>query len=160
MLALKLTRLLTKIYCRAFQTRQVDLNITCRPKQCDHLHLFKSLNLIPHYSEVIMSATASQITSLTIVYPTVCSGSDQRNHQSSASLAFVKGNHRSPVNSPHKGPVTWKMFPFYDVIMNFNIPVPLITTAGIDAAGKTKHTINILLPVNNLWAIIGQRRYL
>ena len=44
-------------------------------------------------------------------------GADQRNHQSSASLAFVKGIHRWPVDSPHKGPVTRKMFPFNDVIM-------------------------------------------
>ena len=41
----------------------------------------------------------------------------QRKHQSSASLAFVRGIHRRPVNSPHKWPVTWKMFPFDDVIM-------------------------------------------
>ena len=58
-----------------------------------------------------MGAVACQITSLTIVY------SDQRKHQSSASLAFVRGIHRGPVNSPHKWPVTRKMFPFDDVIM-------------------------------------------
>ena len=65
-----------------------------------------------------MSTIASQITSLTIVYSNVYSGVDQRKHQSSASLAFVRGIHRGPVNSPHKGPVTRKMFPFDDVIMN------------------------------------------
>ena len=64
-----------------------------------------------------MSPMASQITSLTIVYSTVYSGTDQRKHQSSASLAFVRGIHRFPVNSPHKGPVLRKMFPFDDVIM-------------------------------------------
>ena len=64
-----------------------------------------------------MGTMASQITSLTIVYSTVYSGADQRKHQSSASLAFVRGIHRRPVNSPHKGPVTRKMFPFDDVIM-------------------------------------------
>ena len=62
-----------------------------------------------------MSTMASQITS---VYSAVYSGADQRKHQSSASLAFVRGIHRSPVNSPHKGPVTRKMSPFDDVIMN------------------------------------------
>ena len=41
-----------------------------------------------------MDAMASQITSLTIVYSTIDSGTDQRKHQSSASLAFVKGIHR------------------------------------------------------------------
>ena len=64
-----------------------------------------------------MSAMASQSTRLTIVYSTVYSDADQRKHQSSASLAFVRGIHRGPVNSPHKGPVLRKMFPFDDVIM-------------------------------------------
>ena len=65
---------------------------------------------IIHYNDVIMSAMASQITSLTIVYSSVYSVADQRKHQSSASLAFVRGIHRWPVNSPHKGPVTRKCF--------------------------------------------------
>ena len=64
-----------------------------------------------------MRVIASQITSLTIVYSTVYSGADQRKHQNSASLAFVRVIHRGPVNSPHKWPVTRKMFPFDDVIM-------------------------------------------
>ena len=63
-----------------------------------------------HYSDVMMDAMASQITSLTIVYSTVHSGTDQRKHQSSASIAFVRGIHRWRVNSPHKGPVTRKIF--------------------------------------------------
>ena len=46
-----------------------------------------------HYIDVIMTTMASQITSLTIVYSTVYSDADQRNHQSSASLAFVWGIH-------------------------------------------------------------------
>ena len=70
-----------------------------------------------HYNGVIMDAIASKITSLTIIYSTVYSGADQRKHQSSASLAFVWGIHRRPVNSPHKWPVTRNMFPFDDVIM-------------------------------------------
>ena len=71
-----------------------------------------------HHDDVIMRSMASQITSLTIIYSTVYSGTDQRKHQSSASLAFVQGIHRGPVNSPHKWPVTRKMFPFDDVIMH------------------------------------------
>ena len=67
-----------------------------------------------HYSDAIMGAMASQITSLT---STVFSGADQRKHQSSASLAFVRGIHRWSVNSPHKWPVTLKMFPFDDGII-------------------------------------------
>ena len=74
-----------------------------------------------HYNGIIMSTIASQITSLTIVYSSVYSGADQRKPQSSASLAFVRGIHRGPVNSPHKWPVTRKMFPFDDVIMGLKI---------------------------------------
>ena len=59
-----------------------------------------------HYSDDIMGEMASQITSLAIVYSTVYSGADQRKHQSSASLAFVLGIPRGPVNSPHKWPVS------------------------------------------------------
>ena len=70
-----------------------------------------------YYNDVIMGAITSQITSLTIVYSTVYSDADQRKHQSSASMAFVRGIHRWPVNSPHKWPVMRKMFPFDDVIL-------------------------------------------
>ena len=65
-----------------------------------------------HYGDVIMGPIATQITSLTIVYSTVYSDADQRKHQSSALLAFVRGIHRGPVNSPHKWPVTRKFFHF------------------------------------------------
>ena len=65
-----------------------------------------------------MSAMASQITSVSIVYSTVYSGVDQRKYQSSASLASVSRIHRWQVNYPHKGSVTQKMFPFDDVIMS------------------------------------------
>ena len=71
-----------------------------------------------HYCDVIMGANATQITSLTVVYWTVYSDADQRKHQSSASLAFCVGNSPGPVNAPHKEPVTRKMFPFDDVIVN------------------------------------------
>ena len=69
-----------------------------------------------------MGAIASLITSLTIVYSTIYSDADQRKHQSSASLAFGWGIHRGPVKSPHKWPVTRKMFPFDDVIMWSPLP--------------------------------------
>ena len=52
-----------------------------------------------------------------IVYSTIYSGAEQREHQSYASLAYVPGIHRWPMNSPHIRPVTRKMFPFDDVIM-------------------------------------------
>ena len=64
-----------------------------------------------------MSARASQITSLTIAYSSVYSGADKKKHENSASLAFVRGIHRGPVNSLHKWPVMRKIFPFDDFIM-------------------------------------------
>ena len=64
-----------------------------------------------------MSPMASQITSLTILYSTIYSDTDQRKHQSSVTLAFMRGINRWPVNSPHKGSVTRKICPFDDVIM-------------------------------------------
>ena len=70
-----------------------------------------------NYIDVVMGMIASQISSLVIVYSTVYSGIDRRKYQSSASLAFVRGIHQWPVNSPHKCPVMRKVFPFDDVIM-------------------------------------------
>ena len=64
-----------------------------------------------------MSAMASQMTGVSVVYPTVCLGADQRKQQSSAWRAFVKGIHRWPVDSPHKGPVKREMFLFDYVMM-------------------------------------------
>ena len=96
--------------------------------------------LTPHYNQQSWSQIlitlhwghnrhdASQITSLIIVYSTVYSGADERKQQSSASLAFVRGIDRWPVNSPQKWPVTRKMFPFDDVIMKAHIPALLIIT--------------------------------
>ena len=74
-------------------------------------------NTVQHYSDVIMGVMAFQITGVSIVYSTVCLGVNQRKHQSPASLAFIRGLHRWLVNSPNKGSVTQKMFPFVDVIM-------------------------------------------
>ena len=72
-------------------------------KKKEESHVRKTVNLplwhehhITHYTDVIMSAMASQITSLTIVYSTVYSGANQRKHQSSASLAFVTGTGEFP----------------------------------------------------------------
>ena len=78
-----------------------------------------TITRIIHYNNVIMGVMASQITGLTIVYPIVYSGTVERIHQSSASLAFMRRIHRWPVNFPHKGLVTQKMFPFDYVIIYY-----------------------------------------
>ena len=62
---------------------------------------------------------AAQITGVSIVFSTVRSRTDQRKHRSSALLAFVREIHRWPVNFPHRGPVTQKMFPFDAVVMEY-----------------------------------------
>ena len=77
----------------------VDTRVTHIPKW----------NQIHHYNDVIMGTIASQTTSLTIVYSIVCSDADQRKHQSSASLAFVRGIHR--------GEFPAQMASYHDVIM-------------------------------------------
>ena len=72
---------------------------------------------VRYYSDDIIGTMAPQIAGFSIVGSAVCSGAGERKYQSSASLAFVRGIHRWPVNSSHKGPVTQKMCPFHDVIM-------------------------------------------
>ena len=103
-------------------------------------------SLLQHYGDVIMGAIASQITSLAVVYSAVYSDADQRKHQSSASLAFVRGIHRRPVNSPHKWPVTRKIFPFDDVITNFT-KVACIYWRMINplSPGRYSYTIKIII---------------
>ena len=103
-----------------------------------------------------MGAIASQITSLTIVYSSVDSDTDQRKYQSSASLAFVRGIHRRPVNSPHKWPVTWKMFPFDDVIMDAGcIRCPDRQTVG--SMTKYRLSENIFISTMLLFSwLVGQ----
>ena len=83
-----------------------------------------------------MGTMASQITSLTIVYSIVYSGADQRMHQSYASLALVRGIHRWPVNSPHKGPVTRQMFPFDDAIITWHDQARIFSTISLALIAK------------------------
>ena len=84
---------------------------------CHNLFSTEWVTFTTHYNYVIMGAMASKSPASRLFTQPFIQGADQRKHQSSASLAFVRGIHRSPVNSPHKSPVTRKMFPFDDVIM-------------------------------------------
>ena len=88
-----------------------------------------------------MSAMASQITGVSMVCSTVCSGAHQRKHQSFASLAFVGGIRRLPVNSPHKGPATRKMVPFDDVIMSSF----MVTSRGVAKPWVRENSIDLNL---------------
>ena len=109
------------VYKMADEIKKIDLEWKVKLSVVGFLIELLSVS---HYCDAIMGTVASQITSLTIVYTTVYSDADQSKHQSSASLAFVWGIHRGPVNSPHKWPVTRIMFPFDDVIMDDESEVP------------------------------------
>ena len=60
----------------------------------------------------------------------------------------MRGIHRWPVNSPHKGPVTRKMFPFDDVIMNKRLP--LLPVRLISMPLKSRQMIRAVV----IWYII------
>ena len=92
-------------------------NVYCKRKLREHSCCQSFLIHVKYVINITMSAMASRITSLTLVCSNIYSGADQRKNQSSASLAFVRGIHRWPVNSTHEGPATWKMFPFDDVML-------------------------------------------
>ena len=96
-----------------YKFQQLTQNVCTRRLSCTsrtitrHSHAtFEFIQF--HSSDVILSTMASQNGSLTIVYSIVYSCADQRKHQSSASLAFVRLIRRWPVNSPQKGPATRK----------------------------------------------------
>ena len=103
---------------------------TTASKKLKGLYWFYIVRL--HYSDVIVSAMAPQITGVSIVCSTICSGADQGKHQSSASLALMKGIHRWPLFFPHKGPVTLKMFPSCIGLGS----IPLLLWEGKPASNK------------------------
>ena len=91
-----------------------------------------------------MGAMVSQITSLMIVYSAVYSGAEQRKHPSFASLAFVRGIHRSPVYSSHRGPITRKMFRFDDVIVGLWITTHIyhiVLWRELDGLNRRRNTL-------------------
>ena len=101
-------------------------------------HKQHTYHVLAHDGDVIMSAMASQITSLTIVYLTIYAGTDQRKYQSSASLAFVRRIHRWPVDSLHNGPVTQKMFPFDGVFRLRIFQAKLLAWGPVSCNGLNK----------------------
>ena len=112
--------------------------------------LWDSCEIFIHYSDVVMSATISQITGVSIILSTVCSGVDQRKHQSSESL------HRWPVDSPHKGPVTRKMSSFDDVMMDILHGLYPLRRQGLVGIGIL--IINLRLSSGCLWFRMGIRK--
>ena len=96
-----------------------------------------------HYNDVIMSAMASQVTSLTIVYSTVYSS------RRSKKTSKLRVTGLCAVNSPHKGPVTRKTFPFDDVIMGWHVVITWISRWCHD--GWAWQITHIFLQSSRLW---------
>ena len=129
-------------WCQAINCNLAGL-LPAEPRAGIH---FSEIWIKVHYNDVIMSTMASQIISLTIVYSSVYSSADQRKHQSSASLAIVRGIHQWPVNSPHKGPVTRKIFPFDDaIITTIFIDENTFETGNADHFAGPLSNVSILL---------------
>ena len=84
------------------------------------------------------------------VYSTVYSRWRSKKYQSSASLAFVWGIHRGSVNSPHKGPVTRKRFPFDDVIMMLPCMPGHVTHDRLLCRGIDRRSTNSILYITNV----------
>ena len=87
-----------------------------------------------------MSAMASQITGVSIVYSSVYSGADQRKHQNSASLAFVRGIHRWPVkraSNAENASIWWR----------HHVPVPWIVVVKTCVAVSDDKTGIMTTPV-------------
>ena len=84
--------------------------------------LWRHYGRSPHYNDVTMSSIASQITSLTIVYSTGLFGCRSKNTSKLRVTGLCAGNSPGTGELPHKWPVTRKMFPFDDVIMQQPFP--------------------------------------
>ena len=101
---------------------------------------------VMHYDDVIMSAMASQITSLANVYSSVYSGANQRKHRSSASLLFVWGIRRWLVNSSRQGPVMRKCFHLMTYTFNLE-PIASHSVCFIISGGDLEFYFVLHCPV-------------
>ena len=110
--------LIPVIRCAPNSTRSRRIEVRCKWDE----HRQQVLISLWH-SDIIMGTMTFQITSFTIVYSIVYSSVDQRKQKSCASLDFVRGIQRWPMNSPHKRLVTRKMFPFDNVIMCYSLHI-------------------------------------
>ena len=107
------------------------LNVFCKSNIVHHLgNTFRRMialicfAVFTNFIDVIMSAMASQITSVSIISSTVCSGGDQRKYQSSGSLAFVRGKCFHSITSWCTQPSTF--------LQNIN---PTLEHHGVDMFG-------------------------
>ena len=113
--------ILIEIYIFSFKKMHLKMSSVKWRPFCLGLNVLKMVNVSSggpsHYSDVMMRVKVFQVIGVLIVCSIVRSDADQRKYKNSAPLVFVRRIHRWPVDSPHKGPVTRKMFPFDDVII-------------------------------------------
>ena len=95
-----------------------------------------------HYSEVIMSAIAFQITIISSVFSTFVQAHIKNIKLSVTGLC--DGN--PPVGSTRKGPVTRKMFPFDDVIIAKDVSLCCSHGLAPYSAVNRKRALNEWLP--------------
>ena len=117
------------------QGSEFSLKSQWHGKTNDRSHIKIIHNTHYHYSDVKMGTMASQITSLTIVYSTVYSGADQRKHQSSESLAFVRGIHRGRWIPHTNGQQRGKCFQFMTLSCS-DVRGSLVTSPFISYIGQ------------------------
>ena len=86
--------------CKQSRRRSFEISSCSLRRHCYVSGQQQAKSWFHHYSEVIISEMASPITSVWIIYSTIYLGADQGKHQSSASLALVRGIHQWLVNSP------------------------------------------------------------
>ena len=113
-------------------------------------------NSCTHYADVIMTTMASQITSLTVVYSTLLFRRRSKKTSKLRVTVLCVGNSPGQVNSPHKGPVTRKMFPFDDVIMSLSsndFMARHLATSMKPPHEAPSHYLN------QCWLIIGKVRH-
>ena len=121
---------------------------------------FFSVNVFPPHNSITMALYRAQWrlkspASRLFTHPFI-HGADQSKHQSSKSLAFMRGIHRWPVNSQHKGPVTRKMFIWwrlritYMVIHNLVKHAEIISAFCIDLANRTTEISEKAIRIDSL----------
>ena len=122
-------------------TNQISLNKALEDEFIFYflgLSVFHNYSHCHHYNDVIMGAIASQTTSLTIVFSIVYLGTDQRKHQSSVPLAFVRGIHRRPMTSNAENVSIWRRHHDKNVIK-------VIKVASYETINQIIYAINIQL---------------
>ena len=111
----------SNLYVSKFEAQSWNVLRFLLPLLRSYLHKkYSMLHTSLHYNDVIMSAMASQITSLAIVYPTIYTGADKKKTSKLRVTGLSAGN--SPVTGkfPAQWPATLKIFPFDDVIMCYH----------------------------------------